>query len=136
MKNLYRFSILLLLLLSTNIVSKADSPNYYLEPPTNLQCNEMACALYLTWDKPHDYLGFTPAGLIGYSIYCGGVLIYYVPNPDTLSYWDNMVLTGSYTDSITARYDLTSYGFPGMYGESTATSCSGGWDCSVLLPFH
>ena len=94
-----------------------------LYPPTNLTIF-IACAAWLNWDKPQDPGGATPPGLLGYRIYCDGVLIHYTPNPDTLEYWDYLVNNGTFTDSVTAYYDLTSYGYPGEFGESLAASAN------------
>jgi hypothetical protein len=61
------------------------------------------------------------SGLTGYNIYqnSGTTPVQFVPGPNILTA-DIVGLTpGTYTYGIRALYDLTSYGFPGQYGEST-----------------
>ncbi len=114
--------------------SLTSSPKYVLYPPTNLTIT-IVCAAWLNWQKPQGPGGITPAGLLGYRIYCDGVLIHYIPNPDTLEYWDYLVNNGTFTDSVTAYYDLTSYGYPGEFGESAAAFATSTEACGPPLPF-
>ena len=116
--------------------SSSPGPKYVLYPPTNLTVNVIeACSAYLNWDKPHDPGGTTPAGLLGYRIYRDGSLIHYNSDPDSLFYYDYVDNVGTFTDSVTAYYDLTSYGYPGQYGESAAASVVFFTNCGQILPF-
>jgi Secretion system C-terminal sorting domain len=118
----------------TPLLSSLPGPMYVLYPPTNLTI-DFVCAAWLNWDKPQNPGGITPTGLLGYRIYRDGNLIHYNLNPDSLSYWDYLVNVGLFTDSVTAYYDLTSYGQPGAYGESSAASASLVFSCGAILPF-
>lgn len=122
----------------TPLPSSTPVPKYLLYPPTNFQVIVIeACLAYLTWDKPHNPGGTTPPGLLGYRIYRDGSLIHYDSDPDSLFYYDYINNFGTFTDSVTAYYDLTQYGYPGQYGESEAISSMFTLkDCKALLPFH
>lgn len=142
MKNIYNlFKMGIVMLMLVSITARActppssSSPKYTLYPPTNLNIIVMElCAAYLTWDKPHDPGGLTPAGLIGYKIYRDGILIHSINDPDSLEYYDYVDDVGTFTDSVTAYYDLTSYGFPGDFGESAAESGIITVYCAEILP--
>ena len=73
-----------------------------------------ACALPVTGGGG----GATPAGLIGYNVYRDEALIAYVSGQDTTWYYDLNLDPNTYTYAVTAVYDLTDYGFPGMTDES------------------
>jgi len=146
MKNIYKLlkGVIVMMIAITGIAahaghllpSPAPSPKYVLYPPTNLTENTIeGCAALLTWDKPHNPGGTTPPGLLGYRIYRDGVLIHYDSDPDSLSYYDYVDNVGIFTDSVTAYYDLTSYGYPGQYGESAAASVVFFTSCGQILPF-
>ena len=77
-----------------------------------------------------------PAGLIGYRIYRDGALIHYDSDPDSLFYYDYIDNFGTFTDSVTAYYDLTAYGYPGQFEESIAASVSFFMTCGAVLPFY
>jgi len=83
--------------------------------------------------------GGTPAGLIGYNIYRGGSFIHYNPHPDSITYYDYGLNPGTYKYDVKAKYDLTSYGFPGQTGESlgnTAGEKTVTLNCGAPLPFY
>jgi hypothetical protein len=81
--------------------------------------------------------GGTPPGLIGYNVYRNNILIHYVPSPDTLYYYDLNVDPGTHTWGVSAKYDLTSYGFPGTFGESLpAGNITMAIVCGLPLPFY
>jgi hypothetical protein len=92
----------------------------YLPPPINLQGIPMEQTIFLTWNKPQAFRKtYTPpAGLMGYIIYRDGILVDSISSPDTLSYFDFNLFPGIYSYGVSALYNLTSYGFPGMIGES------------------
>jgi hypothetical protein len=94
----------------------------FLWPVNNFQGDTIQNAVYLHWEKPEMTLkgnvhSGTPPGLLGYSVYRDSVLIAFV-NTDTLYYYDLNLAPGTYSYTITARYDLAPYGFPGMSDES------------------
>jgi len=92
----------------------------FLWPVIGFQGDTIENAAYLHWQKPEMSMKFyngTPPGLLGYSIYRDSVLIAFV-NSDTLYYYDLNLSPGTYSYTITARYDLTPYGFPGASDES------------------
>jgi hypothetical protein len=130
MKNIYKLLKMVIVMLiavtglmayaGTPLPSSAPSPMYVLYPPTNLTAIPMELWAFLNWDKPQDPGGTTPDGLLGYRIYRDGAFIHYNANPDSLSYWDHIDDVGDFTDSVTAYYDLTAYGYPGEFGESSA----------------
>ncbi len=147
MKNIYKLlkGVIVMMIAITSLMANAGTPlpssssgpKYVLYPPTNLQVTTIeACCAYLIWDKPHDPGGLTPAGLLGYRIYRDGSLIHYISDPDSLFYYDFVYDYGTFTDSVTAYYDLTSYGYPGAYGESGAPSVSFYTSCGAILPFY
>jgi len=83
--------------------------------------------------------GGTPAGLIGYNIYRGGSFIHYNPHPDSITYYDYNLDPGTYKYEVKAKYDLTSYGFPGQTAESlgnTAGEQTVTLDCGAPIPFY
>ena len=59
-----------------------------------------------------------PAGLLGYYIYRNGTLRDSLLNPDILFYYDFALDPGTYSYGVSAKYDLTSYGFPGQTDQS------------------
>ena len=119
----------------TPSVLSPHSSAYFLYPPTNLQVGIMYLTAYLHWDKPQTGSG-TPAGLLGYNIYRDGILLHFNSTPDSLIYYDFINDVGIFTDSVTAYYDLTSYGYPGQYGESSAASVTFSSICGAILPFY
>jgi hypothetical protein len=94
---------------------------YTLYPPLNLTGTPIECNIYLTWQRPQNPNGTTPLGLVGYYLYRDGLLRHYFPSGDSLNFYDYDVQPGTYIYSITANYDLTSYGLPGQFGESPQT---------------
>lgn len=81
--------------------------------------------------------GGTPPGLIGYNVYRDDLLIHYVPSPDTLYYYDLNVDPGTHKWGVSAKYDLTPYGFPGLFAESLpAGNISMAIVCGLPLPFY
>ncbi|MEI7898558.1 MAG: hypothetical protein WCJ26_16095, partial [bacterium] len=83
--------------------------------------------------------GTTPVGLVGYNIYRGGAFIHYNPHPDSLSYYDYGLNPGTYKYDVKAKYNLTTYGFPGQFGESlsnTSGEQTVTLNCGTPLPFY
>ncbi len=109
---------------------------YTLYPPINLAATNVNCYGYLTWQKPQMPGGATPSGLVGYCVYKNGVLLQYIAGEGTLLYWDYELAPGTSTYTVTAKYDLTSYGTPGQFGESLpAGPVQLTWNCAVSWPF-
>jgi len=82
--------------------------------------------------------GGTPVGLIGYNIYRDDAFIHYNPHPDSITYYDYNLDPGTYDYEVKAKYDLTTYGFPGQFGESlgnTAGEKTVTLNCGAPLPF-
>ncbi len=82
--------------------------------------------------------GATPDGLVGYNIYRDGVFIHRNPHQDSITYYDYNRDPGTYKYDVKARYDLTTYGFPGQFGESltnTAGEKTVTLNCGTPLPF-
>ncbi|MEI6681508.1 MAG: T9SS type A sorting domain-containing protein [Bacteroidota bacterium] len=94
------------------------NPVYTLYSPLNLTATGIECSAYLQWQKPQAPGGVTPAGIQGYYIYRDGTGIGYVSGADMLTYYDYDAEYGTYTYSVTANYDLTSYGSPGLFEQS------------------
>jgi hypothetical protein len=72
-----------------------------------------------------DDAGAQPAGnLASYVLYRDGSVLAEVPKTE-LEYWDLNLAPDTYCYDITAKYDLTVYGFPGMFAESMkeGTAC-------------
>jgi hypothetical protein len=147
MKKLYKhFAVVIVMLIAVTGLSAhpgnpqpptISSPAYTLYPPTNLQIIVIeVCDTYLSWNKPQDAGGNTPAGLLGYRIYRGGVLIHYTSDSDSLAFYDFIDDIGLFTYNVTAYYDLTSYGNPGLFGESTAVTGSQYVACGDILPLY
>ncbi|MCX6305232.1 MAG: carboxypeptidase regulatory-like domain-containing protein [Bacteroidetes bacterium] len=83
--------------------------------------------------------GSTPVGLVGYNIYRDGAFIHRNPHQDSITYYDYGRDPGTYKYEVKARYDLTSYGFPGQFGESlgnTAGEKTVTLNCGAPLPFY
>ena len=81
--------------------------------------------------------GGDPAGLLGYKVYRDGVYLPpVVTDKETTWYYDFNVDPGSHSYSVSAWYDLTDYGFPGLFDESYL---EGPQDvnivCGIPLPF-
>jgi len=93
----------------------------FLWPPANLAVTPDEANAFLTWDKPSmptDSGNITPPGLLGYNIYRNSSFIIFLPFPDSLSYNDQGLEPGTYYYEVSARYDLTPYGFPGQEDNS------------------
>ncbi len=78
---------------------------------------------------------------MGYNIYRNNLFLHYNPDPDSLIYYNKCLDPGHYIYEVTAKYDLSYYGFPGQFEESLPTNpetvnivCGGplpfeeGWD--------
>ena len=121
--------------------------SHFLCPPTNLMGADAGTTANLSWVKPqctggavkvsgnpgqaadNDGIKFrgplNETGLMGYNIFrsqgsSGGpwVLIRHLMNPDAISASDLSLTAGEWWYRITGYYDLTPFGFPGMYDES------------------
>ena len=97
-----------------------------LAPPPYLQSSVLSNTVQLNWGMPGG--GNGPAGqnsstaspgIVGYNIYRNGDIIYTNPSVDSLTFFDKNLPNDNYAYKVTVKYDLTSYGFPGQYGEST-----------------
>ena len=112
----------------------------FLDPPVNLAGTGIDNAAFISWNKPQSLKksgAAVPPGLTGYNIYRDGALLQTVSNPDTISYYDHNLFPGTYSYSVSALYDLSLYGFPGMNGESVP---AGPVDVNIIygfpLPFY
>lgn len=96
----------------------------FLYPPENLSAVLVEDAAFLDWDKPEteDTSGqmVAPPGLAGYRIYRNSMLIDSIQSPDETEYYDLQLEPGTYDYTVTAWYDLTPYGYPGLFDESMA----------------
>ncbi|MFH1937041.1 MAG: choice-of-anchor J domain-containing protein, partial [Bacteroidota bacterium] len=90
----------------------------FLYPPGNLTATPVENSVYLEWLKPANPDSATPPGLIGYTIYRNSTILQLIDDPDLLHYYDFELEPGTYTYAVSARYDLTAYGFPGQFDES------------------
>ena len=116
--------------------------SHYLIPPSNLTGTDIEDAAYLEWiqpavsKEPGDRTT-VPPGLSGYYIYRDGMLHDSISNPDTLFYYDFSLDPGTYIYGVSARYDLTAYGFPGETDESIqAGPVTVVLDYGRILPFY
>jgi hypothetical protein len=100
------------------------SNSHYLSPPVNLTGTAVEDAAYLSWNKPatlmktHSPAKSSPPGLTGYIIYKDGAFLDSLMNADTLYYYDLSLYPGTYSYKVSSLYDLTSYGYPGLFAES------------------
>jgi len=98
--------------------------SHFLWPPANITGTKIGNGAFLTWEKPQmptDTGTFiTPPGLLGYNIIRNDSLIYFLPFPDSLSFNDLALEPGTYSYFVSAKYDLTAYGFPGQQDNSSA----------------
>jgi hypothetical protein len=110
----------------------------YLCPPLNLQVDTLITsstgAAFLTWDHPLDYC---LPNVIGFNIYRNDVILVQLPATDT-AYLDVGLPPADFCYDITAIYDITAYGFPGLFAESA--KAVPGWVCVDIaygmgLPF-
>ena len=95
--------------------------SHFLYPVLNLHGLPIENAAYIAWEKPvsqTDTSFVTPPGLIGYSLFRDNSLIGTISSADSLSFYDYGLEPGYYQYGVAARYDLTSYGFPGQFGQS------------------
>ncbi len=94
----------------------------FLWPPDSLTAEAVEDAAYMTWLKPRmpaDTGGYVaPPGLTGYRIYRNDSLIHFIQQPDLTDWYDMNLEPGIYQYLVTAVYDLSSYGFPGLTDES------------------
>lgn len=90
----------------------------FLYPPRDLTATPVENSVYLQWLKPKIPDSATPPGLLGYKIYRNNTFIKLIYDPDSLSYYDFNLEPGTYNYEVSARYDLTLYGFPGQFDES------------------
>ncbi|MEI7898001.1 MAG: hypothetical protein WCJ26_13265 [bacterium] len=117
--------------------TQKDNRFYTLYPPLGFGGTAVECNSYLYWQKPQLPNGTTPAGLLGYYVYRDGIMIFYVNSGEILSYYDYSMEYGTYNYTITANYDLTSYGIPGQFGESSpAGPVTIFLNCDPPLPFY
>jgi hypothetical protein len=81
-------------------------------------------AAYLTWNKPVAKMKnkssskMNPPGLTGYIIYRDGIYLDSLTDADTLYYYDLALYPGTYTYKVASSYDLTPYGYPGLFAQS------------------
>ncbi|NQV01085.1 MAG: carboxypeptidase regulatory-like domain-containing protein [Bacteroidia bacterium] len=90
----------------------------FLYPPRNLTATPVENNVYLEWLKPKIPDSATPPGLLGYKIYRNSAFLKMIYDPDSLNYYDFDLEPGTYHYEVSARYDLTEYGFPGQFDES------------------
>ena len=90
----------------------------FLYPPRNLTATPVENTVFLEWLKPKIPNSSVPPGIIGYNIYRNSALLFTINDPDKLSYYDFNLEPGTYNYEVSARYDLTAYGFPGLFDES------------------
>ncbi|TSA28547.1 MAG: T9SS C-terminal target domain-containing protein [Bacteroidetes bacterium] len=90
----------------------------FLYPPRKLTATPVENAVYLEWLKPMMPDSLVPPGLLGYAIYRNSALIKTIDDPDILSQYDFELEPGTYQYEVSARYDLTAYGYPGQFDES------------------
>jgi hypothetical protein len=109
--------------------------SHYLIPPSGLLCYSDSNQVVLSWNAPFDTItGTEPPGLYYYNIYRDDMIILSCPGNTNMIELDNP--TGSYSFKITAIYNLTTYGFPGSYGESVkSTPCTTTVNFGYDLPF-
>jgi hypothetical protein len=81
----------------------------YSYPPRNFKADSIDCSAYLSWLKPQMQNGTTPPGLQGYIVFRGSSSIHYCPSPDSLSYYDNNLNSGTYIYSCEAKYGPARY---------------------------
>jgi len=93
----------------------------YLPPVKNIRGNTLDDQALIEWDQPvisTDSGMVMPPGLTGYRIYRDGIPVNDINHPDTLHFTDQSLEPGHYQYGVSAMYDLTPYGFPGMNAES------------------
>lgn len=90
----------------------------FLYPPRNLTATPVENNVFLEWLKPKIPNSSTPPGIIGYNIFRNSTLIQVINDPDALSWYDFNLEPGTYNYEVSARYELTAYGFPGQFDES------------------
>ena len=64
--------------------------------------------------------GQPPQGLVGYNVYRNGAFYHYNNDPDETTFEDTFLPIGAYNYMVSAKYDLTTYGYPGQFGESAS----------------
>jgi hypothetical protein len=86
--------------------------------------------------------GVTPEGLAGYRVYRNHTFIHYLPGPDSLQFYDLNLDPGRYCYDADAKYDLTPYGFPGLFAYSqvapngpACVNVTGGYPLPFLEPW-
>lgn len=57
-------------------------------------------------------------GFIGYNIYKDGNLHHYIDGNQVVTYREGPLSPGIYNYSVSAKYELSPYGYPGQFGES------------------
>lgn len=93
--------------------------SHFLWPVKNPHGTAIENTALITWEQPRvDTSSTVPAGLLGYKVYRNDTLAGIISNPDSLSFYDTGLEPGFYIYMVTAWYDLSSYGFPGEFGES------------------
>ncbi|MBE0648643.1 MAG: T9SS type A sorting domain-containing protein [Bacteroidales bacterium] len=112
-----------------------DQPAYTLYPVTEFNADMAETMPYMTWQIPELPGGGVPPGLLGYRIYRDGDTLAYLSDPASTIYYDGSPMEpGMRVYSLTAYYDLTPYGFPGLFEESEAVEDSV-YYTSCPLPF-
>jgi len=108
--------------------------SHYLYPPRNLTAIPNDNAIFLSWDIPLGPDSTELTNLLGYYLYRGDdIPVCFIPDT-TQTHFELNLAPGTYCFELSAIYDLTPYGFPGMTGESikAGPACANISSCCMM----
>jgi len=107
-----------------------------LYPPSLLTASPIGCDDFLLWARPVKPDGNTPLGIVGYYVYGNGHLLNFVDGLNNAQYYHLYPRPGRWAYTVTAYYDLSYYGQPGLFAESAPSNESVTYaGCDIVLPF-
>ena len=108
-----------------------------LYPPRNLNAWPVECSTYLFWSPPLRPDSMIPPGIVGYYVYGNGHLLNYQAGLNDTLFYHIDFKPGPWAYKVTAYYDLSYYGQPGLYAESPFSNEAviEGAGCPAILPF-
>jgi len=117
----YQAAVAAMYCMGESELTTTDFINNQLNSPYNLQADTIITptsgAIMLTWAEPLS----ADSSLQYYQVYRDFTVLTVVPKTQ-LSYLDANLTPGTYCYYVTAVYDMTSIGFPGIFGESDSSN--------------
>ena len=101
----------------------------YLPPPQNFTATSTNDTIIWTWDAPED-----TASLLSYIVYLNQVPFTEIEK-NTRTFMMGELFPGEYCLELSAKYELSAYGFPGCFAESLLVTACDSITTETFLPF-